>query len=40
MAAARHESYGLVRTPEQVRKTCFTIAERLDRTLAPDRPAC
>ncbi|RZS44758.1 alpha/beta hydrolase family protein [Herbihabitans rhizosphaerae] len=31
-AAARHESYGLGRTPEQVRKTYFTLAERLDTT--------
>lgn len=35
-AAARHDSYGLGRTPAQVRKTYFTIAERLDRTPAPD----
>ncbi|MEV0699570.1 alpha/beta hydrolase [Saccharopolyspora sp. NPDC050389] len=31
-AAARHDSYGLGRTPEEVRKTYFTIAERLDET--------
>ncbi|WP_328430248.1 alpha/beta hydrolase [Streptomyces sp. NBC_00443] len=30
-AAARHDSYGLGRTPEQVRKTYFTLAERLDK---------
>ncbi|WP_433529700.1 alpha/beta hydrolase [Micromonospora sp. CA-263727] len=35
-AAARHASYGLGRTPEQVRKTYFAIAERLDRTPAAD----
>jgi pimeloyl-ACP methyl ester carboxylesterase len=35
-AAARHASYGLGRTPEQVRRTYFTIAERLDRTPAAD----
>ncbi len=29
-AAARHETYGLGRTPEQVRETYFTLAERLD----------
>ncbi|MFE9728129.1 alpha/beta hydrolase [Streptomyces sp. NPDC005794] len=29
-AAARHDSYGLGRTPAQVRETYFTIAERLD----------
>jgi pimeloyl-ACP methyl ester carboxylesterase len=29
-AAARHETYGLGRTPEEVRKTYFTLAERLD----------
>ncbi|MFY1674569.1 alpha/beta hydrolase [Plantactinospora sp. WMMB334] len=35
-AAARHDAYGLGRTPEQVRRTYFAIAERLDRTPAPD----
>ncbi|MFC6018043.1 alpha/beta hydrolase [Plantactinospora solaniradicis] len=35
-AAARHDSYGLGRTPEQVRTTYLTIAERLDRTPAAD----
>lgn len=30
-AAARHDSYGLGRTPAQVRKTYLTIAERLDK---------
>jgi pimeloyl-ACP methyl ester carboxylesterase len=35
-AAARHASYGLGRTPAEVRKTYFAIAERLDRTPAPD----
>lgn len=35
-AAARHGAYGLGRTPEQVRKTYFRIAERLDRTPAAD----
>ncbi|MEV6279140.1 alpha/beta hydrolase [Nocardia sp. NPDC051832] len=29
-AAARHDSYGLGRTPEEVRRTYFTLAERLD----------
>ncbi|WP_260190257.1 alpha/beta hydrolase [Actinophytocola gossypii] len=29
-AAARHESYGLGRTPQEVRDTYFTLAERLD----------
>ena len=29
-AAARHETYGLGRTPEEVRRTYFTLAERLD----------
>ncbi|MEV5810006.1 alpha/beta hydrolase [Streptomyces parvulus] len=29
-AAARHESYGLGRTPAQVRSTYFALAERLD----------
>jgi pimeloyl-ACP methyl ester carboxylesterase len=33
-AAARHETYGLGRTPEQVRETYFTLAERLDETPA------
>ena len=31
-AAARHDSYGLGRMPEEVRRTYFTIAERLDKT--------
>jgi pimeloyl-ACP methyl ester carboxylesterase len=31
-AAARHETYGLGRTPDEVRKTYFTLAERLDET--------
>ncbi|MEU1982009.1 alpha/beta hydrolase [Nocardia sp. NPDC019395] len=31
-AAARHDSYGLGRTPEEVRRTYFTLAERLDKT--------
>ncbi|MGI5216704.1 alpha/beta hydrolase [Nocardia sp. CA-290969] len=31
-AAARHDSYGLGRTPEEVRRTYFTLAERLDET--------
>ncbi|GAA3924110.1 alpha/beta hydrolase [Amorphoplanes auranticolor] len=35
-AAARHASYGLGRTPAQVRKTYFTVAERLDKTPAAD----
>ena len=35
-AAARHVSYGLGRTPAQVRKTYFTLAERLDETPATD----
>jgi pimeloyl-ACP methyl ester carboxylesterase len=35
-AAARHTSYGLGRTPQQVRKTYFATAERLDRTPAAD----
>ncbi|KXK63996.1 hydrolase [Micromonospora rosaria] len=35
-AAARHGSYGLGRTPQQVRRTYLTIAERLDGTPAPD----
>jgi pimeloyl-ACP methyl ester carboxylesterase len=35
-AAARHDSYGLGRTPEQVRRTYFDLVERLDRTPAPD----
>ncbi|MFF3335740.1 alpha/beta fold hydrolase [Streptomyces sp. NPDC002888] len=30
-AAARHHSYGLGRTPAQVRRTYFTLAERLDK---------
>ncbi|MFI1465118.1 alpha/beta hydrolase [Nocardia carnea] len=29
-AAARHDTYGLGRTPEEVRGTYFTLAERLD----------
>lgn len=29
-AAARHETYGLGRTPHEVRKTYFTLAEQLD----------
>ncbi|GHG90859.1 alpha/beta hydrolase [Streptomyces lanatus] len=33
-AAARHASYGLGRTPEQVRQTYLTLAGRLDRTPA------
>ncbi|MFF0307474.1 alpha/beta hydrolase [Streptosporangium sp. NPDC004379] len=35
-AAKRHDSYGLGRTPQQVRRTYFAIAERLDRTPSPD----
>jgi pimeloyl-ACP methyl ester carboxylesterase len=35
-AAERHDSYGLGRTPQQVRKTYFSIAERLDRKPAAD----
>ncbi|MET7371088.1 alpha/beta hydrolase [Micromonospora arida] len=35
-AAARHESYGLGRTPQQVRRTYLTLAERLDKTPSPD----
>jgi pimeloyl-ACP methyl ester carboxylesterase len=35
-AAARHASYGLGRTPQQVRETYFTTAERLDKTPAAD----
>jgi pimeloyl-ACP methyl ester carboxylesterase len=35
-AAKRHTAYGLGRTPAQVRKTYFAIAERLDKTPAPD----
>lgn len=35
-AAKRHGSYGLGRTPAEVRQTYFTLAERLDRTPAPD----
>ncbi|MFI7610984.1 alpha/beta hydrolase [Nonomuraea terrae] len=35
-AAARHDSYGLGHTPQQVRRTYLTIAERLDRTPAAD----
>ncbi|AVL26467.1 putative tripeptidylaminopeptidase [Nocardia brasiliensis NBRC 14402] len=29
-AAARHDTYGLGRTPDEVRRTYFTLAERLD----------
>ncbi|MFY1689529.1 alpha/beta hydrolase [Plantactinospora sp. WMMB782] len=35
-AAERHDSYGLGRTPREVRGTYLAIAERLDRTPAPD----
>ena len=35
-AAARHDAYGLGRTPEQVRRTYLATAERLDRTPAAD----
>lgn len=35
-AAERHGSYGLGRTPAQVRKTYFSLAERLDKTPAPN----
>ncbi len=35
-AAARHDVYGLGRTPAQVRQTYFSIAERLDKTPNPD----
>ncbi|SCG72291.1 alpha/beta hydrolase [Micromonospora humi] len=35
-AAKRHESYGLGRTPQQVRRTYLTLAERLDEKPAPD----
>ena len=35
-AAARHQSYGLGRTAQQVRKTYISIAEQLDRAPAPD----
>ncbi|MEU5931421.1 alpha/beta hydrolase [Micromonospora sp. NPDC047187] len=35
-AAARHDSYGLGRTPQQVRRTYFAIAERLDDEPAAD----
>jgi pimeloyl-ACP methyl ester carboxylesterase len=34
--AARHDSYGLGRTPQQVRTTYLTMAERFDRTPAAD----
>ena len=34
--AARHGTYGLGRTPAEVKKTYFAIAERLDKTPAPD----
>ncbi|APU12321.1 alpha/beta hydrolase family protein [Actinoalloteichus sp. GBA129-24] len=34
-AAARHDSYGLGSTPEEVRETYFTLAERLDETPMP-----
>ncbi|MFD4402527.1 alpha/beta hydrolase [Nocardia sp. NPDC058499] len=30
-AAARHDTYGLGRTPQEVRETYFTLAERLDK---------
>ncbi|MEV5646697.1 alpha/beta hydrolase [Nocardia sp. NPDC052254] len=33
-AAERHDTYGLGRTPEDVRTTYFTLAERLDKTPA------
>lgn len=33
-AAARHETYGLGATPEEVRRTYFRLAERLDETPA------
>ena len=35
-AAARHDAYGLGRTPQQVRQTFQRIAAGLDRTPAPD----
>ncbi|WP_229403290.1 alpha/beta hydrolase [Micromonospora okii] len=35
-AAKRHDSYGLGRTPQQVRRTYLTIAEQLDKKPAPD----
>ncbi|MGC5311484.1 alpha/beta hydrolase [Micromonospora zamorensis] len=35
-AAARHDAYGLGRTPQQVRRTYLTIAERLDKTPSSD----
>ena len=35
-AAVRHGAYGLGRTPEQVRRTYFKIAEKLDKTPAAD----
>ncbi|MGJ6967671.1 alpha/beta hydrolase [Streptosporangium sp. G11] len=34
--ATRHDSYGLGRTPQQVRRTFLRITERLDKTPAPD----
>lgn len=34
-AAKRHDSYGLGRTPEQVRATYFELAERLDKEPVP-----
>ncbi|WP_410813472.1 alpha/beta hydrolase [Micromonospora sp. 067-2] len=34
-AAARHDVYGLGRTPAQVRETYFRVAERLDKTPLP-----
>jgi pimeloyl-ACP methyl ester carboxylesterase len=35
-AAARHESYGLGRTPAEVRRTYFALAERLDESPTAD----
>ncbi|WUR57936.1 alpha/beta hydrolase [Micromonospora chokoriensis] len=35
-AATRHDSYGLGRTPQQVRQTFLGIVQRLDKTPAPD----
>ncbi|GAB7046224.1 alpha/beta hydrolase [Catenuloplanes indicus] len=34
--AARHDSYGMGRTPAQVRRNYLALVERLDRTPAPD----
>ncbi|WP_250032730.1 alpha/beta hydrolase [Paractinoplanes maris] len=34
--AARHDMYGLGRTPQEVRRTFLRITERLDKTPAPD----